>query len=139
MDDSATYVTPNQYTKVWMNSNGYVSTWFNGTLKGNSFLLGTDLTKGSIFLTGNVQTSSWFDNIVALKADNSGNPIPYGNLTTWYDAGSGNEIYQVEVNATTPAGTNYSVWYRQNNTGEFSQVGDVRTGNNTITLIHMRD
>ncbi len=57
-----------------------------------------------------------------------------GNLTTWYDAGPGNETYELEVNITTPAYTNYSILYRRNGTSNFMQVGDVYTGNNTIQL-----
>jgi len=57
-----------------------------------------------------------------------------GNLTAWHDSGSGNEVYQVDVNATTPDNTNYTFWYRQNNTGDYVQVGGVYSGNQTIAL-----
>ena len=75
-----------------------------------------------------------WDNIRALAVDSNGNEIISGNLTAWYDSGTGNEIYRLNVNATTPANTNYTVLYRQNGTGNFAQVGTVYTGNNTIAL-----
>jgi len=56
------------------------------------------------------------------------------NLTAWHDSGSGNEVYQIDVNATTPTNTNYTFWYRQNNTGDYAQVGGVYSGNQTIAL-----
>jgi len=75
-----------------------------------------------------------WDNIRALAVDSNGNEILSGDLTTWYDAGTGNETYRLDVNATTPANTNYTIWYCQNGTGNFAQVGSVYTGNSTLSL-----
>src|SRR5574341_2333621 len=59
-----------------------------------------------------------------------------GNLTTWHDAGSGNETYQLDVNfSTSPANSNYTVYYRRNNTGDYVQVGTANhNANQSITL-----
>ncbi len=57
-----------------------------------------------------------------------------GNLTTWYDSLSGNETYQIDVNATTPTNTNYTVWYANNGTGSYSQLGGTLTGNNSLII-----
>ncbi|MDW7725820.1 MAG: hypothetical protein SCH70_01705, partial [Candidatus Methanoperedens sp.] len=64
------------------------------------------------------------------------NKIKYttGDLITWYDSGTGNEVHSIGVNAATPTNTNYTVWYRQNGTVEFIQISDISTGNTTITL-----
>ena len=70
-----------------------------------------------------------FDNFSAYNINQT-----TGNRTTWYDTGTGNETYEIVVNASTPTNNNYTVWYRENNTGVYSQVGGVRTGNDTISL-----
>ena len=57
-----------------------------------------------------------------------------GNLTTWHDAGSGNETYQITVNCTTPTNTNYTVYYRENNTGNYVSLASMQTGNTTHTI-----
>ena len=57
-----------------------------------------------------------------------------GNLTTWHDAGTGNETYQIDVNATTDANSNYTVWYADNGTGSYTQLGGTLTGNNSLTI-----
>jgi len=66
--------------------------------------------------------------------DSNNNIVTTGNLTTWYNAGSGKETYQIGVNATTSSNTNYTVWYCQNGTGNFMQLGGVLTGNRTLEL-----
>ncbi len=55
--------------------------------------------------------------------------------TIWYDSGSGNETYQINVNATTPENTNYSVWYRQNATGDFVLLNGTGHQGNTSHVI----
>jgi len=57
-----------------------------------------------------------------------------GNLTTYYDSGSGNEVYQIDVNVTTPDNTNYTVWYSNNSTSSYSQLGGTLTGNNSLNI-----
>ena len=57
-----------------------------------------------------------------------------GNLTTWHDAGSGNETYQIIVNCTTPTNTNYTVYYRENNTGDYVSLASAQSGNQTISI-----
>lgn len=60
----------------------------------------------------------------------------YGNLTTWYDSGTGNETYQLDVNfSTIPTNTNYTTYYRQNATGDYVQVGTANNNaNQSISL-----
>ena len=60
--------------------------------------------------------------------------VTSGNLTTWYNAGTGNETYQIDVNATTPTNSNYTVWYANNGTGSYTQLGGTLTGNNSLTI-----
>ncbi len=57
-----------------------------------------------------------------------------GNLTTWHNWTDSNVTYQVTVNATTPENTNYSVYYRLNNTGDFISLASNQTGNQTIAI-----
>ena len=57
-----------------------------------------------------------------------------GNRTVWHNWTDGNVTYQVVVNATTPANTNYTVHYRTNGTGAFTQLGGTSTGNNMFPI-----
>ncbi|MDO8726873.1 MAG: hypothetical protein Q7J35_12460 [Candidatus Methanoperedens sp.] len=86
------------------------------------------------YLLGSSQIIQFWDNVRIVPLDPNNNIVTKGNLTTWYDAGIGNEIYQIDINAITPVNTNYTVWYRQNGTGSFTQPGHVYTGNRTISL-----
>jgi hypothetical protein len=60
--------------------------------------------------------------------------VTTSNITTLKNWTDGNVTYQVVVNATTPANTNYSVWYRQNATGDYVLLNLSLTGNNTISI-----
>ena len=75
----------------------------------------------------NAPGTFYLDNIRIFKTTN-------GNIDTWYDAGNGKETYQLDLKVNTPANTNYTVWSRQNGTGEFIQMGGVNEGNNNIVL-----
>ena len=55
-----------------------------------------------------------------------------GNLITWYDAGSGNETYQLWFNTTSTQ--NHSDYYRENNTGSYVLLGANQIGNQSYTL-----
>jgi len=57
-----------------------------------------------------------------------------GNVTVWRDSGDGNELTGFDVNATTLSTLNYSVYYRQNATGDYVQLGAAQTGNNSYLL-----
>ncbi|MCE8428935.1 MAG: hypothetical protein J5U19_11155, partial [Candidatus Methanoperedens sp.] len=86
------------------------------------------------YILGSSQIIQYWDDVRIVPLDPNNNIVTSGNLTTWYNAGNGNETYKLDVNATIPGSTNYTVWYRQNNTGSFTQAGGVNTGNSTITL-----
>jgi len=45
-----------------------------------------------------------------------------GNLTSWHDAGSGNETYKLSVNFTFPTNTNASINLYNNDTGAFIET-----------------
>lgn len=60
--------------------------------------------------------------------------VTSGNLTTYYNWLDGNVTYQLVINTTTPENTNYTVHYRTNGTGAFTQVGGNYTSNQTISL-----
>jgi len=58
-----------------------------------------------------------------------------GNLTAWHDSGSGNETYQIDVNASGGTNANYSAFYRTNGTGAWTAIGTPNsTANQSITL-----
>jgi hypothetical protein len=57
-----------------------------------------------------------------------------GKLTTWFNAGTGNYTYQVTINASTDATSNYTVWYGDNSTGSYTQLGGTLTGDNTLAI-----
>jgi len=86
------------------------------------------------YLLGSSYLVQYWNDVRIVPLDSNNNIVTTGNLTTWHDAGAGNEIYQIDVNAITPQNTNYTVWYRQNGTGQFVQVGGVYTDSNTIAL-----
>lgn len=60
--------------------------------------------------------------------------VSNGSITAWYNSGTGNETYQIDVNATTPTNTNYTVWYANNGTGSYTQLDGTLTGNNSLTI-----
>lgn len=86
------------------------------------------------YILGSSQIIQFWDEIRIVPLDSNNNIITKGNLTTWYDAGIGKETYQIEVNAITPENTNYTVQYRENGTGSFTQLDGVYTNRNTIPL-----
>ncbi|MCE8425711.1 MAG: hypothetical protein J5U17_08045 [Candidatus Methanoperedens sp.] len=86
------------------------------------------------YLLGSSNITQYWDNVRIIPLDSNNNIITSGNLTTWYDAGTGNRTYGLDVKAITPVNTKYSVWYRQNDTGSFVQLGHFYTGNNKIPL-----
>ncbi|MDO8726618.1 MAG: hypothetical protein Q7J35_11175, partial [Candidatus Methanoperedens sp.] len=108
---------------------------FNGThVKGyvndNLIFTTADSTGLENIRVGNAWSNSgiaYFDEVRVAQTTS-------GNVTTWHDAGIGNETYRIGVNATTPTNTNYTVWYRENNTDSFYQVGEAYTGNSTIAF-----
>lgn len=59
-----------------------------------------------------------------------------GNFTSWHNSGLNNSIYRLNINFTSiPLNTNYTVYYRQNNTGEYIQIGVPNNNENqTIDL-----
>lgn len=58
-----------------------------------------------------------------------------GNTTHWYDAGTDNRTYQIGVNATTPANTNYTVWVADNGTEAYTQIsGGALSGSNVLNI-----
>ncbi len=58
-----------------------------------------------------------------------------GNLTTWHDSGNGNETYRLYINATGENEANYSVFYRQNGTSDWTAIGTPNyTANQSIEL-----
>ncbi len=68
-------------------------------------------------------------------SDSSGNVQTSGNFTSWKNWTDGNVTYQIDVNATTPANTNYSIWGRQNNTGNFELLTSENLTENTTIII----
>ncbi|MDO8725827.1 MAG: GDSL-type esterase/lipase family protein, partial [Candidatus Methanoperedens sp.] len=107
---------------------------FNGThSKGyvnNTLIYTTARTTVGEMLIGN----AWSYNGVAYFDEVRVYQQNQGNLTIWYNAGTGNETYKIDINANTPENTNYTVWYRQNNTGSFVQLGGIITGNTSQTI-----
>ncbi len=59
----------------------------------------------------------------------------FDTLTTWYNASTGNETYQIDINATFQTNSNYSAFYRTNGTGAWTAIGTPNsTGNQSIAL-----
>ncbi len=92
-----------------------ISAFFNGSI---SYLViyGRSLTSSEIILLNNSRYSN--SSTIFLR----------------YDGGSGAVTYQIDVNATTPDNTNYTVWYANNGTDSYSQLGGILTGNNSLTI-----
>lgn len=75
-----------------------------------------------------------YDDISLMYLDSNNILVTLGNLTTWYDSGSGNEVYQIDVNATTPENTNYTLTVMNNDTDMVIQTWTNQTGNNSFTI-----
>lgn len=118
--------------KLYKNSNSYnyISSYDNVVMNTSNLVTNSDYP----YLLGSSQIIQLWDNVRIVPLDSNNNIVTTGNLTAWYDAGIGNETYQIDVNALTPTNTNYTVWYRPNGTSSFTQIGYVYTGNNTIAL-----
>jgi len=100
----------------------------NSSLPGGGYVGYTFSNSGS---TGSIEV----DNIRVLPLDSSCNEIVSGNFTTWWNTTNSNVTYQIVVNATTPANTNYSVLYRQNATGDYVKLNT----NNKLTASNVTD
>jgi hypothetical protein len=81
----------------------------------------TSLTSGYSGVSSDTVTYT-IDDVIITNVDSSGNRVNSGYLTTWFNSSSGNGTYKIDVNATTPANTNYSVYYRQNNTENYTSL-----------------
>ncbi|MCX9084558.1 MAG: hypothetical protein OIN87_07175, partial [Candidatus Methanoperedens sp.] len=128
------YTTPSMNYFILINESNYVDYYVNGILRADDIDLGTDyLSGGKISLAGTVESDTYFDNLRVASVIN-GLEKTTGNITAWYDAGSGNETYQIDVNTTTPVNTNYTIWYSENGTDSFTQLGGVSIGNNSVVL-----
>jgi len=94
------------------------------------------VTNGSHF-TGEIRDIRIFNHVINVSQRNQVNNdsvVTTGNVTTWYEASSQNETAQIVVNTTTPTNSNYTIFYCENTSGTFTQVGGVRTGNVTVSL-----
>ena len=52
----------------------------------------------------------------------------------WKNSGSGYRTTSFTINATTPPNSNYSIFYRQNNTGDFVLLASNLVGDQTINI-----
>jgi len=111
--------------KYWNNSITE-PTWM-GEVTNNSYTSGSP----GLYLT---YTAIEADDFIVRGIDGSGNVIQSGNFTSWKNWTDGNVTYQVIVNATTLTNTNYSVLYRQNNTGDYVSLASAQTGNTTHAI-----
>lgn len=120
----------NTWTNVKIHSNGsFVNTFINGAWDRITF---TDAT----YPTGSIGFGEFFGSGYILDIDNItvlGNTTS-GNLSAWYDSGSGNNVYQIDVNATTPVNTNYTLTVMNNDTDAVIQTWTAQTGNNSFTI-----
>ncbi len=111
------------------NLNFYSSTDSFASAKAIVRLSATNSTYSSgdyISLSG---TNITFDDIRLIEHDRY-----VGSLKSHYSAGTGNQTESIRTNVTTPANTNYTVSYRQKNTGSWIPIGGTYTGNQTLFI-----
>jgi len=137
---NGTYTSPNWYKDIGID------------LKNSSYIFSINGTNVSVYQNNvyigfidNWGTSAPTNGTVSLSGGNYGNGIyidnfrvsntTSGNLTAWHDSGSGNEVYQIDVNASGDTNANYSSFYRTNGTGAWTAIGTPNsTSNQSITL-----
>jgi len=126
-------------TQVYMNDSTVVRIHYNNSGVGSFYIYFNDTLRGILDSNG-VYNSGYFG-IGSSSSAYQGiydirvlGDVNSGNLTTYYDSGSGNEVYQIDVNVTTPDNTNYTVWYSNNSTSSYSQLGGTLTGNNSLNI-----
>lgn len=108
-----------------------VSLWFDDYYMGSSIYSSSNNISGDIGVIIRAGNSYW-DNFSVRELDNNGDVVTKGNLTTWHNWTDGNVTYQIVVNVTTPANTNYSIYGGQNGTALQLIASENQTGNQTI-------
>jgi hypothetical protein len=135
--------TSNDGTNLLIYSNGIEDTpyaWDYGTVgvQTNTNRIGLIGRSDIYYFNGTINDVQLFDtNLTAEEISDVQNNImkSTGDLTTWYNSGAGNETYQIDINASSAANSNYSAFYRTNGTGTWTEIGTPNsTGNQSITL-----
>jgi hypothetical protein len=112
---------------VGSNLKAYVSTGYFSLASPAMAISNSSWTNGNYFTVSS--TNATFDDIRLIKSGQS-----YGSIKLYYDAGANNQTNSLRINATTPANTNYSVSYRQKNTGNWILIGTGYAGNRTLNI-----
>lgn len=139
VDTNATAIVSDFADNTW--------TTFNHTVCGDEFTNGINGVQqdawsnstndyGAIGFIASANTVS-INDIWILPLDQSCKMVTSGNFSSNRNWTNGNVTSEVVVNATTPTNTNYSVWYRQNATGDYISLASAQTGNNTISIPEM--
>lgn len=98
------------------------------------FAYGNTIQLKALFNSSVLTDIVTWDNLRIITLDSSGNLINSGSKTVYYDAGVNNKTNSIRINATTPAKTNYTISYRQKNTGSWIPIGGTYTGNQTLYI-----
>ena len=110
-------------------SNALASVLVSGT--NNTWLNGTTIQFGGRPESGTI--ISW-DEIRAVELDALGNQYLQGNYSMNYTVPASQYAKNITINGTYASGTNYSLQYRQNATGDYIAVEGIKTANSTIEL-----
>ncbi len=125
----------------------YIKGFLNGNYVGNNTAIAPSFANEYLFIGQRNTGSDYFNGLIdevriynrALSQEEINQTMintmsTSANLTTWYDAGTGNETYQVTINATTPTNSNYTVNAYDNDTSALLQTWTAQTGNQTLTF-----
>ena len=152
LSSSTTPAVNNSWTKTAVTTNGsnaiiYINKVLNGTPASSNPVLwtgdkaiGSDSVGGSTFrgIIDDIRIFNRYLTQQELNASVDNIVLNQGSLTAWYDAGTGNETFKFDINTTTPASTNYTVWYARNSTGSYSQLGGILKNKSSLLITGTR-
>jgi len=121
---------------VWSHVRLYnMSSSYNYSSSYDSIVMNTSISPTSpdyIYLLGSTDIAQLWDDVRIIPLDSDDVAIEFGNITAYFDAGSGNETYEIYFNFTSIQ--NHSDYYRENATGSYVLLGANQVGNKSYTV-----
>jgi len=123
--------TWNHYAVTYDNSTNTISFFYNGVAGGSYTFVGTirDTTQNVRFgyvWGGEIDDMRGYTRKLTqdeINSSRNNNHLSSGNITHWYDAGTGNVVSGYNISVITPANTNYTITQRQNDTSNNTVLG----------------
>ena len=126
----------NKSFEIIKNSSGYFG-YYDGILI-NSSTVSTQIDKLLFVNTRYADIypfaeHSRIDNFIVKEINDDDTIINSGNLTVWHNS-SNESIYGLDIIASNPENTSYTVMYKDNSSSNFTVINQTFAGNNTIDL-----